>query len=84
MDRCLVCGAVPVEYHHWPHTRRYGIATVPLCRAHHDAAHWGKAEVIESLIDLAPAYWRRTGEWDLHRDAYEQWCSRRRYLEAVR
>lgn len=79
-DKCLLCGNTPVEYHHFPLTRRFGIATVPLCRECHDKAHWGKPETVERLIKLAPGYWRSIGEWELHREAYETWVSRRRYV----
>ncbi len=84
-EPCLLCGKEgPSEAAHWPLSRRYGIATVPLCRECHSAAHWAKQWAVEALIRLAPGYWRHEGTWELHREAYENWCSKRRYLEAVR
>jgi len=82
-ERCLVCGkpGVPLDAHHWPRTRRYGTATVPLCRDCHTAAHWAKQSVIETLIARAPGYWRSVGEWEQNADEYESWCAKRRYRE---
>lgn len=82
-EPCLICGATPTDQHHWPLTRRYGQATVPLCREHHTAAHWARREVVEALIRLAPGYWRRVGEWEANAEVYETWCSRRRYIECL-
>jgi hypothetical protein len=81
-EPCLICGG-PAEPHHFPHTRRYGDATVPLCRPCHIAAHWAKPAVIARLIARAPAYWQSIGEWDMHRDSFETWLARREYREAV-
>jgi hypothetical protein len=82
--QCLVCGKQATDMHHWPRTRRYGTAVLPLCRECHTAAHWGKAETVEALIRGAPGYWRSVGEWEQNREAYETWCAKRRYCEAVR
>jgi hypothetical protein len=82
MEPCLLCGKPATDDHHFPYTRRYGTATVPLCRTCHTDAHWGRHT--ERLIDLAPGYWKRVGEWEANAEAYERWCGRRRYLEAVR
>jgi hypothetical protein len=85
---CLLCRSgeqkTESECCHWPLSRRYGIATIPMCTIHHDALHWGKADIVERVIDLAPGYWRRVGEWEQNRDCYEAWVGKRRYLEAVR
>lgn len=39
--------------------------------------------MVEALIRKAPGYWRACGEWEQNREAYETWCSRRKYREAV-
>ena len=84
-DPCLVCGHPgPSETAHWPRTRRYGNAFVPLCRICHDAQHWGRAEVVEALIARAPGYWKREGLWELFEEEYTSWCEKRRYRELVR
>jgi hypothetical protein len=83
-EPCLLCGNTPTENAHWPLTRRYGDATVPLCRICHDAQHWAKRETIKALIRLAPGYWKREGTYELYGPAFETWMSRRRYLEAVK
>jgi hypothetical protein len=76
-EPCLICGATPTDQHHFPRTRRYGSATIPLCRVHHTDAHWGR--LTDRLLDLAPAYWRRVGEWAANIDEYEAFCSKRCY-----
>ena len=83
-EPCLICGRTPTDEAHWPYTRRYGDATVPLCREHHTAAHWARQDVIEKLIVRAPGYWRSVGEWERNIDAYERWMSKRRYLAWTR
>ena len=83
MESCLICGAVPTEEAHWPYTRRYGTATVPLCRVCHSAHHWARQEVIEELIRKAPGYWRREGTWEMYREPFERWMSKRRHREAT-
>lgn len=82
-DRCLICGAVPVDAHHWPRTRRYGNATVPLCREHHTAAHWARQDIVEQLIDRAPGYWLREGTYDQNIEELETWLAKRRYREVM-
>ena len=82
-ERCLVCSAPSTDEHHWPKTRRYGDATVPLCRECHTKAHWADRKTIDHLIAHAPAYWRRVGEWDVHRDSFETWMERRRVRAAL-
>lgn len=85
---CLLCKPgqqeTPSEEAHWPLSRRYGTATIPMCRKHHDALHWGRVETVERVIDRAPGYWRAVGEWEANADCYEAWCGKRRYLKAVR
>jgi hypothetical protein len=80
-ESCLICGRHATCYHHWPLTRRYGDATVPLCNECHTDAHWARGHVIETLIRKAPSYWRRVGEWEANIDEYENWCAKRRYRE---
>jgi hypothetical protein len=85
---CLLCKpgeqTTPSETAHWPLSRRYGSAVIPMCRKHHDALHWGRREIVEAVIDRAPGYWRSVGEWEQNIEVYENWCSKRRYLEAVK
>ena len=81
---CLVCHHSALsEECHWPRTRRYGAATVPMCVYCHTAQHSGNRYVIDTLIARAPEYWRSQGTWDLHEDEYETWMARRVYREAV-
>ena len=81
---CIVCHRPgPSEEAHWPLSRRYGTATVPLCHECHSALHWGKAAIVELVIARAPGYWRAVGEWAANADVYEAWCGKRRYQEAV-
>lgn len=83
-EPCLVCGkSGPSEECHWPRTRRYGDATLPMCHVCHIDQHWGRERVVEVLIRKAPAYWKKQGTWEIHADEYESWCSRRRYREAT-
>lgn len=77
-QRCLVCGAVPTDEAHWPRTRRYGTATVRLCRKCHEAQHWAKQSVIETLIDKAPSYWKREGTYEANIEQLETWLAKRR------
>lgn len=81
MDRCLVCSKQATDMHHWPRTRRYGTATVPLCRECHTKAHWAERRVIEALIERAPAYWEREGTYDANMPELKKWLSKRRYRE---
>jgi hypothetical protein len=78
---CLICGAAPTDMHHWPRTRRYGNAVIPLCRQHHTIAHTGR--LTEQLIELAQDYWQLNGMWPEVADEFESWMSRREYLRAV-
>lgn len=78
---CLICGATPTDAHHFPRTRRYGTATIPLCRVHHSIAHTGR--LTEQLIPLAQDYWQLNGMWPEVADEFEGWMERRAYLEAV-
>ena len=82
-EPCLVCNRRPSEDAHWPLTRRHGDATVPMCRTCHDAQHWGKHEIIEALIELAPAHWKREGTYELYGPAFETWLSKRQFAEAI-
>ncbi len=84
-EPCLLCGRPAQEDAHWPLSRRYGIATVPLCwSCHHERVHWAKKDAVEALIRKAPGHWHREGTWELYREEYENWVGKRRYLEAVR
>ena len=78
-ERCLLCGATPTEEAHWPRTRRYGSATVRLCRSCHSAQHWAKQDVVEQLIDKAPSYWKREGTYEQNIEELETWLEKRRY-----
>lgn len=88
-EPCLLCGKPgPSEEAHWPYARARRpkrevilLPVLPLCHDCHMAAHWAKPAIIERLIRLAPGYWRREGTWELYREAYENWVSKRRYLE---
>lgn len=81
-ERCLVCGQIPVDHHHFPRTRRYGQATIPLCRRCHTVAHTGR--LTGELVELAPEYWRSVGQWDEVCEEFDTWMARREYLEATR
>ena len=84
MDGCLVCGKSKVDKHHWPRTRAVGgTATVPLCREHHDAAHWGSEYVIDLLTARAPERWRQEGTWEANRADYWRYLDRRQYREVI-
>lgn len=83
-EPCICCGLPFTDYHHWPRTRKFGTAVVPMCRRCHTAAHWGRKDTIDTIICKAPGYWRRVGEWETNADVFECWLSKRKYLEAVR
>lgn len=84
-ERCLVCGARPVQDAHWPRAVGMGrdrrtvedLPTVPLCTRCHTAQHAGDRQVIEALTREAPRYWRRIGMWEAYREVYETWMARR-------
>jgi len=79
---CIGCGRRgPSESHHFPLTRRFGTATVPLCRVCHTAAHWGR--LTERLIERAPAYWKAAGEWESNHEVFERWLAKREYRRAT-
>lgn len=77
-EPCLVCNRSPSEEAHWPRTRRYGDATIPMCWIHHAMQHAGDRNVMALLIERAPAYWVRTGQWDDVREEWDTWVSKRR------
>jgi hypothetical protein len=91
-EPCLLCGHPgPSETAHWPYARaRHSKAevtllpVVPLCHDCHTAAHWAKQEIVERLIALVPAYWKRQGLWELYGERFETWLSKRRYIEETR
>jgi hypothetical protein len=85
VDACLICFSyVPLHRHHWPRTRRYGSATVPLCPVCHTKAHAADPQTIQALIERAPDYWRAQGTWEANRADYERFLDRRRYYEQCR
>ena len=87
---CLICGRRDsVEDAHWPRAIGMGrkrkqvgplLPSLPLCSDCHRAQHYGQVDVVERLIELAPRYWKRTGEWEQAREVYEAWLSRRRLV----
>jgi hypothetical protein len=84
MQGCLVCGNRRVDLHHFPKTKAAGgTSTVPLCRVHHDAAHWGDERVTQTCIDKAPEWWRQQGTWEEARVAYWKYLDRRAYRDIV-
>jgi hypothetical protein len=81
--RCLLCGAPNPDRHHFPRTRKFGGATVPLCRTCHTKAHAGHHPTIERLIAAAPVYWQSVGEWEANKEGFETWLARREYIQCV-
>jgi len=81
---CIVCGhSAPSQTCHYPRTRRFGDAVVPMCFKCHTAQHSGNQAVLAILECKAPEYWKREGLWHLYADEYEWWMSRKKYREAV-
>ena len=85
--RCLYCGRLATDRHHWPETVGMGrnrklhpeLPTVPLCRVCHTECHAGNEAVTIRLIERAPAYWFNEGVWAEARPYYERFVSRREY-----
>ena len=90
-EPCLLCSKPgPSETCHWPYARARRsqkdvifLPVLPLCLACHTAQHWGKPGIIDRLSYLAPAYWKRSGDWTHYQEQFETWLSRRRYIEAT-
>lgn len=91
-ERCLICGTPDgLEDCHWPIARGSHpksevpfLPVVPMCYRCHSMQHTGDEEVIMHLIHRAPEYWRREGLWEMYRNRFELYLSRRAYHEAVR
>jgi hypothetical protein len=75
---CLVCNRSPTDKAHFPRTKLHGNATIRLCREHHTMQHAGDRNVMALLIERAPAYWKRTGQWEDVREEWDTWVSKRR------
>lgn len=82
-EPCLVCNRSPTDSAHWPRTKRWGNATIRLCRVCHTMQHAGDRDIMALLIERSPAYWVRTGQWDDVQEEWDAWLSKRRYAEAV-
>lgn len=92
-EPCLICGR-RAENAHWPlavgmgrNRKKVNLPTVPLCPEHHRLGP-GNAHadgwVTDRLIELAPAWWQETGQWDTARPLFETWLGRREFVRGTR
>jgi hypothetical protein len=57
--------------HHFPVKKAHGgRITVPLCRCTHNKAEIMDVDTIEMIIEKAPEYWMRTGQWRRAKGSY--------------